>query len=95
MLHSNYEFVILDIGGAVDGTFQVLDMCRRIYMPVLSDPVSISKIAQFENLVRIWDYPQILTRTVKVRLFMEETWHRRIILKGCCGVNLEIMSGKF
>ena len=67
VLHSNYEFVILDIGGAVDGTFQVLDMCRRIYMPVLSDPVSISKIAQFENLVRIWDYPQILTRTVKVR----------------------------
>lgn len=49
VLHSNYEFVILDIGGAVDGTFQVLDMCRRIYMPVLSDPVSISKIAQFEN----------------------------------------------
>ena len=67
VLHSNYEFVILDIGGAVDGTFQVLDMCRRIYMPVLSDPVSISKIAQFENLIRIWDYPQILTRTVKVR----------------------------
>lgn len=27
VLHSNYEFVILDIGGAVDGTFQVLDMC--------------------------------------------------------------------
>ena len=49
VLHSNYEFVILDIGGAVDGTFQVLDMCRRIYMPVLSDPVSISKIAQFET----------------------------------------------
>ena len=24
VLHSNYEFVILDIGGAVDGTFQVL-----------------------------------------------------------------------
>ena len=67
VLHSNYEFVILDIGGAVDGTFQVLDMCRKIYMPVLSDPVSISKISQFENLVRIWDYPQILTRTVKVR----------------------------
>ena len=52
VLHSNYEFVILDIGGAVDGTFQVLDMCRRIYMPVLSDPVSISKIAQFEMCIR-------------------------------------------
>ena len=55
------------MGGAIDGTFQMLDMCQRIYMPVLSDPVSVSKISQFENLVRIWDYPQILTRTVKVR----------------------------
>ena len=66
-LHSNYEIVILDMGGAIDETFQMLDMCKRIYMPVLSDSVSVSKIAQFENLVRIWDYPQILTRTVKVR----------------------------
>lgn len=67
VLHSNYEVLILDMGGAVDGTFQMLDMCSRIYMPVLSDPVSVSKIAQFENLVRIWDYPQILTKAVKVR----------------------------
>lgn len=58
--HSSYEVVILDIGGAIDGIFQMLDMCKRIYMPVLTDPVSVSKISQFENLVRIWDYPQIL-----------------------------------
>ena len=58
--------VILDIGGAIDGIFQMLDMCKRIYMPVLSDSVSVSKISQFENLVRIWDYPQILEKTEKI-----------------------------
>ena len=60
--HSSYEVVILDIGGAIDGIFQMLDM------PVLTDPVSVSKISQFENLVRIWDYPQILARTTKMHL---------------------------
>ena len=39
---------------------------RKIYMPVLSDAVSQCKIAQFENLVRIWDYPQILEKTEKI-----------------------------
>lgn len=66
--HSSYEVVILDIGGAIDGIFQMLDMCKIIYMPVLTDPVSVSKISQFENLVRIWDYPQILARTTKMHL---------------------------
>ena len=66
--HSSYEVVILDIGGAIDGIFQMLDRCKRIYMPVLTDPVSVSKISQFENLVRIWDYPQILARTTKMHL---------------------------
>lgn len=66
--HSSYEVVILDIGAAIDGIFQMLDMCKRIYMPVLTDPVSVSKISQFENLVRIWDYPQILARTTKMHL---------------------------
>ena len=67
VLHSNYEILILDMGNAIDGTFQMLDMCSRIYMPVLSDPVSVSKLSQFENLVRIWDYPQVLAKTTKIR----------------------------
>ena len=41
-------------------------MCKKIYMPVLSDAVSQCKVAQFENLVRIWDYPQILEKTEKI-----------------------------
>ena len=67
VMHSNYEILILDMGGAIDETFQMLDRCSRIYMPVLSDHISVAKIAQFENLLRIWDYPQVLTKTVKIR----------------------------
>ena len=65
---SSYEVIILDIGSEVDENFQLLDLCKRIYMPVLSDTMSLCKIAQFENLVRIWDFPQILEKTVKMTL---------------------------
>lgn len=64
---SSYEVVVLDMGSGIDDNFQLLDLCRRIYMPVLSDAVSMCKIAQFENLVRIWDFPQILEKTVKIK----------------------------
>ena len=68
ILDSSYEVIVLDIGCGIDENFQLLDMCKKIYMPVLSDAVSQCKIAQFENLVRIWDYPQILARTTKMHL---------------------------
>ena len=66
ILDSSYEVIVLDIGCGIDENFQLLDMCKKIYMPVLSDAVSQCKVAQFENLVRIWDYPQILEKTEKI-----------------------------
>ena len=64
---SQYEVIVLDIGNGTDENFQLLSLCKRIYMPVLADAMSACKIAQFENLVRIWDFPQILERTVKIK----------------------------
>jgi len=67
-VQSSYEVLILDIGTGIRDVFWLLDQCKRVYMPVLSDVVSVSKIAQFENLMRIWDYPDVLARTEKMRL---------------------------
>ena len=66
--HSSYEVIVLDIGNGIEEIFQLLDQCKRIYMPVLSDVISACKTAQFENLLRIWDYPQVLEKTVKMKL---------------------------
>ena len=40
---SSYEILILDIGSGIDGTFQMLDLCSQIYMPVLADSISVCK----------------------------------------------------
>lgn len=68
VIHSSYEVVVLDIGNGIDETFRLLDQCKRIYMPVLNDVMSACKIAQFENLLRIWDFSQVLGNIVKVHL---------------------------
>ena len=68
VLHSSYEVLVLDAGNGIDEVFQLLDLCRRIYMPVRNDRMSLCKIAQYENLVRALDYPQLLTRTTKMKL---------------------------
>lgn len=67
VLRSSYEIVVLDIGSGIDETFQLLDQCKRIYMPVLTDVMSACKVAQFENLLRIWDFPQVLTKITRVK----------------------------
>ena len=46
--NSVYENVILDLGNSVHGLFGILQMCDKIYMPVLEDAVSIRKIEQFD-----------------------------------------------
>ncbi|MCD8154486.1 MAG: hypothetical protein LUF78_07365 [Clostridiales bacterium] len=66
-VNSSYETVILDLGNGIDETFQLLDRCKIIYMPVLGDTMSACKVAQFENLLRIWDYSHILGKIVKIR----------------------------
>ena len=46
---SNYELVILDVGESVQGLFQILEQCDRIYMPVAEDEISKRKLQHFEK----------------------------------------------
>lgn len=68
VMHSNYQTVVLDMGGGIDSLFQLLDRCKQIYMPVLKDTISVCKLTQFENLLQEWDFSQILAKTTKVHL---------------------------
>lgn len=67
-LHSSYEVLVLDIGSGIDENFQLLDLCEKIYMPVLKDAVSVCKMTQFENLLRIWNKDKILEKIEKLHL---------------------------
>lgn len=51
---SVYETILLDIGESIQGLFEILHLCDRIYMPILEDHISKEKIEQYEaNLIRM------------------------------------------
>ena len=52
MQQSAYERVILDIGEGVQGLFRLLEMCDRVYMPILEDEVSKQKLKRYERTRR-------------------------------------------
>lgn len=47
--NSPYEIVILDVGESIQGLFQLLEMCDRVYMPVLDDEISTHKMEQYQK----------------------------------------------
>ena len=47
--NSTYELVILDMSESVQGLYKILQRCDRIYMPVLEDEISQSKIKQYDD----------------------------------------------
>lgn len=65
--HSTYEVVVLDMGQGVQEWYRLLNRCRKVYMPVLSDFISQGKIMQFEKLLRMWKQEELLDKIQKVK----------------------------
>lgn len=49
--NSLYEMVVLDVGESVQGLFPLLELCDRVYMPVLEDENSRRKLKQYQDNV--------------------------------------------
>ena len=47
-----YDVLILDVGNQIEEGYQILNQCKKVYMPVLEDPISRAKILQFEKNLR-------------------------------------------
>ena len=60
-----YEAVILDLGDAVDGLYDILRKCARIYTPYICEGAALAKLKQYEENLREAGYEDILKRTVR------------------------------
>lgn len=63
-----YEAVILDLGDCVDGLYDILKQCSRVYTLYIDDSVSAAKMEQYERDLRDLGYGEVLNRTVKRRV---------------------------
>lgn len=69
---SRYEIVILDLGGAVDGLYELLESCDGIYTPAGQDVTAQAKLTQYENTLQLLELEEILEKTVQMPNLREE-----------------------
>lgn len=66
--YGTYEILILDLGYQVDEVCQILRQCKTIYMPVLEDAISKSKLLQFEKNLSALDCQEVQERICRLHL---------------------------
>lgn len=63
-----YEYIVLDLSDGIQGLFDVLRICRRIYTITREDPISKGKLLQYERLLASREYEDVLEKTRKCNL---------------------------
>jgi len=65
---SRYEVVILDLSGAVDGWYELLEECSGVYTPVETDETAAAKLRQYEETLKLMEREQILENSKRLEL---------------------------
>ena len=60
-----FDYLILDLSENIQGTFELLKMCDKIYTIVKEDEKARGKIEQYEDLLREYEMEEILQKTKK------------------------------
>ena len=61
-----YEYVILDLSESIQGLFDILRLCRRVYTLSRTDRISQAKLDQYEHLLSQTEYGDVLEKTSKL-----------------------------
>lgn len=62
-----YEYLILDLDDGMEGLFELLKNCHKIYTITREDPFAVAKLRQYEQLLLANELNEIADKTVKCR----------------------------
>ena len=79
---SPYENILLDIGEGVQGIFDVLNQCDRIYMPVVSGEESERKLDCYERNLQEMNMEILGKKTSRILIPNQDNLYISAILKG-------------
>jgi len=65
--HSDYEYVVLDLSEHLNGLLDVLRFCEKVYTITREDGFALAKMEQYEQMLRILDYEDVLEKTSRKR----------------------------
>lgn len=63
-----YEYVILDLSESMQGLFEILRMCKKVFTMTKEDRIARSKLLQYEQLLSLYEYGDVLEKTQRVSL---------------------------
>ena len=66
-----YKTVILDLGDGIKGLFPVLRNCQTVYTLYTDDPVSLAKLQQYTENLRLMGFEDVLEHTVQKKVQMK------------------------
>ena len=82
--NSLYEMVVLDVGESVQGLFPLLELCDRVYMPVLDDEISRRKVKQYQDNVEQLKLEKLKRSTYQFVMPQNPEGFARILMKEEC-----------
>lgn len=62
-VRTDYEYIILDLSDNIQGLFDILRICTRVYTVTEHDKTAISKMNQYKQLLQMYEYPDVLKKT--------------------------------
>ena len=63
-----YEYVILDLTESMQGLFDILKLCKHIFTMTCEDRISRSKLLQYEQILSLYEYEDVLGKTKHLNL---------------------------
>jgi len=60
-----YEYIVLDLSESMQGIFDVLRSCVKVFTLVKEDDVAQSKLLQYEQMLALYQYEDVLQKTCK------------------------------
>lgn len=65
---SEYAYIIMDLTDSMQGLFDILRLCHKVFTLTANDRMAKSKLLQYEQLLEIYAYDDILKKTEKCTL---------------------------
>ncbi len=65
---TDYEYIILDLSENMQGLFEILRRCSKVFTLFREDAAALAKICQYERLLMRTDYEDILEKSKKCKL---------------------------
>lgn len=63
-----YEYVILDLSESMQGLFDILRLCTKVYTLTREDRLAESKLLQYEQVLALYEYEDVLEKTKRLNL---------------------------